>query len=162
MAPTKGETDTKNNQGAGLTGLHNAVLSHLSLTQNADNMVDTKANTIAAASLVLLAVVIDNHHGKWPLLCIVSIILLLMCLFLTLWITYIREYLGAIVDLEAHQEYFYMGDTELLQQLIQDGNYSIGQNTAVLAFKRKWFRWLLSVFVGGVLASALALFLVQA
>jgi len=68
-------------------------------------------------------------HNQWWLLLLLFAALAISTYF-TIRIIWPRNYLGAVVDLNKHQEYFSLSTQELTLQLIADTQKSILENTA--------------------------------
>lgn len=146
----------------GLAGLLSAVLTQTQVIQNADNVTDSKANNLMAAALVIIALLgtmLKDQAGNWMPLTIVSMGVLIVDVFIVLYSMRGRVYLGAVVDLKKHPEYFSFTNKLLLAQLIEDAVYANESNNEILATKQKLFRWAMFVFLSGFALGIGALFL---
>jgi hypothetical protein len=105
-----------------------AAQNQLSLTFSASDSLDGKALAIlgfdVAIGIFTLQSELDN--SLWLL---VPLFVLLACsILLSLFIVLPRDYVGALVDLDAHAEYFEFGKQELISQLLADTEEAILRN----------------------------------
>lgn len=136
----------------GLSGLLDAVLAQTGNIQAADATVDSKANNLMAAALVivaLLATQLRDGNGSYRWLTVISMFFLIVVVGIVLYATRNRTYRGAVVDLAAHQEYFAKDDVLLLAQLVEDADAANTENSLILENKRMLFRQAILVFIVG-------------
>lgn len=146
----------------GLSGLLDAVLAQTSNIQAADSTIDSKANNLMAAALVIVALLATQLHdgdGSYKWLAVASMFVLIVVVGIVLFATRNRTYRGAVVDLSKHQEYFAKDNTLLLAQLIEDADAANATNTITLEDKRKLFRQAILVFIVGFVLGIAALFM---
>lgn len=161
MAPLQSDPKASSNVG-GLTGLLDAVLAQTSNIQAADSTIDSKANNLMAAALVivaLLATQLRHQDGSLRWLTVASMFFLVVVVAIVLYGTRNRTYRGAVVDLSKHQEYFAKDDTLLLAQLIEDADAANTANSLILEDKRKLFRQAILVFIVGFALGIITLFM---
>ena len=147
---------------SGLAGLLNAVLTQTNNIQAADSTVDSKANNLMAAALVivaLLATQLWDSDGGYKWLAVASMFVLIIVVGIVLFATRNRTYRGAVVDLTTHQEYLAKDDVLLLAQLIEDADAANAENSIILEDKRKLFRQAILVFIAGFTLGIAALFM---
>jgi hypothetical protein len=154
-----GEKETNTN---GLSGLLDAVLMQTSNIQAADSTVDSKANNLMAAALVivaLLATQIRDQDGSLRWLTVVSMFFLIVVVAIVLFGTRNRTYRGAVVDLSKHKEYFAKDNVLLLAQLVEDADAANAENTKILEDKRMLFRQAILLFIVGFGLGIVTLFM---
>jgi hypothetical protein len=157
-------SDAKNMQKNinGLSGLLAVVLAQTGNIQAADASVESKANSLMAAALVIVALLgtqLRDPEGGWRGLSILSMLLVILVVAIVLYATRNRRYRGAVVDLATHIEYFSKDDELLLAQLIEDADQANAHNGKILHDKRRLFRLAISVFVLGFIAGIASLFI---
>jgi hypothetical protein len=154
-----GEKETNTN---GLSGLLDAVLAQTSNIQAADSTVDSKANNLMAAALVivaLLATQLRDGDGTYKWLAVISMFVLIVVVAIVLFGTRNRTYRGAVVDLSKHEEYFAKDNVLLLAQLVEDADAANTANSKILEDKRMLFRHAIFVFIVGFVLGIAALFM---
>jgi len=145
----------------GLSGLLQAVLAQAGSIQAADSSIDSKANNLMAASLVivaLLAAFLRNGDGRFAWLAVASMLLMVLVVATVIYATRNRSYRGAVVDVSSHGEYMAKDDLLLLAQLIEDAGAANTQNIRILQDKHLLFRQALVVFAVGFALGVLSLF----
>lgn len=148
----------------GLSGLLSATMAQYSAIQSADNAVDSKANNLMAAALVivpLLGTQLTDGDGNWHWLTVVSMLVMVGTTLMVLYLTRSRRYASAVVDLRVHQSYFVMDSVILLAQLIEDTNLANSENTVILEDKQRFFRYVLAIFLLGFAFGIVSLFLID-
>lgn len=146
----------------GLSGLLQSVLTQTNNIQAADSTIDSKANSLMAAALVivaLLATQLRDGDGSYRWLAVASMFVLIVVVAIVLFATRNRTYRGAVVDLSAHREYFAKDNTLLLAQLVEDADAANAANTVILENKRRLFRQAILVFIVGFALGIAALFM---
>ncbi len=150
---------TENSEGLG--GLLSSVLAQTQVIQTADNATDSKANNLMAAALVIVALLgtlIKGNTGSLQPWAIASMGVMVLVVFLVIYLTRGREYLGAVVDLNEHKEYFSLNNKVLLAQLIEDANNANDNNLKILDDKQNLFRYAIIIFLVGFSLGLGALF----
>jgi hypothetical protein len=146
----------------GLSGLLTAVLAQTTNIQAADSAVDSKANNLMAASLVIVALLGTQlfdagHHLRSFAIAAMGVLILVVVT--VLYATRNREYEGAVVQLDKHPEYFLKDNELLLAQLIEDARKANVCNNTILEDKRTFFRLAILVFMVGFGLGVAALFI---
>jgi len=132
--------------------------------QNADNAIDGKANNLMAASLVVVPVLgtqLTDGVGHWHWVVVASMAIMVGTVLLVIFLTRGRQYAGAVVDLDAHRDYFALNSQVLLAQLIEDTNQANNTNAAIVESKREVFRAVVFSFLFGFALGILSLFLIH-
>jgi hypothetical protein len=159
MQPSKPNKDDNNE---GLAALLSAVLAQTSIIQSTDNEIDSKANNLMAAALVIVALIgvqLKAPDGQWYQLSIVAMGVILLVIGLVIYLTRNQGYYETVVDLDQHNEYFNMENEELLAQLISDAAFANTQNAAIIERKQRLFKHTVLVFLLGFGLGVLALFI---
>jgi hypothetical protein len=155
-----GSKNNADNSIAGLAQLHEAALADVTLIQNADNMVDTKASQIMAANLIILVLVLGraldikqvNNIFLW-----LSAACLLLSVVIVLWLISIKDYYGNVPELKENDELLSEKPHKLLIDLIRLSEYSATQNVEALLRKKEKYRWLLIFFLAGTILGIISL-----
>lgn len=145
----------------GLSGLLSAVLTQTGSIQAADDAVDGKAHNLMAAALVIIALLatqIRTESGQWNILPIGAMLIMIIVVCIIMYLTRNRKYVGTVVDLGKHPEYYAKDDELLLVQLIEDADQANDQNTLIIADKRKYLSWAVAVFFVGFAVGTISLF----
>jgi hypothetical protein len=115
-----------------------AAQNQLGLTFSASDSLDTKALAILAYDVAIGIFVLQSELTKTLWLLVPLLTLLGMSLLVSLITVIPRYYVGAIVDLDEHQEYFELTAKELVIQLLADTEEAIGRNEKLNTRKTRY------------------------
>lgn len=148
----------------GLSGLLSAVLTQTSTIQSADNAVDSKANNLMAAALVVIALLgsqLRNEQGEWRFWVVTTMLVHIVTVYLVMDLTRYRRYTGTVVDLTTHRDYFAKDDELLLMQLIEDADAANDANARILQQKSRLLIRASAVFLFGFALGVVSLLVIS-
>jgi hypothetical protein len=140
----------------GLIALYQGVCQNLTMIHSADDAIESKLNTLLAADLLVITLVVSNVK-KWQLFIFVGLALLALSVLLATIGIWSRNYHSATVKVADNMDYTEMDSRELILQLISDAEKSYDESFTITTKKASLFNPVIALFLLGSIVSLLTL-----